>query len=430
MAFQKQGENMESLIKEEKGLKRKLEFIVPANEVENCFSKNYQKIQKKAKMPGFRQGKIPLQTLKQTYKVHAHEAVMDDLFRSFYPKVLSENQIRPAGPPVLLNLDLQEGKNCKFLLEVEVHPQVKVEHYISLEVKKPNTQIKEEEVSNTLEKLRQSCATFIDSLKRGPLEKGDFFTIDLTAVSKKQKKLNYPNLLLQVGEDMLAPGFDNCLMGLNFNEEKEFDFKFQKTHPNPDIAGLDMRVKVKLKTFKNKKVPELNDELAKRFKLATLKELKAKVKEDLEKNLEQKAKEEMENNLVQKLAEKNPVEIPKVLIKEQKKKLKENARKRLEEYKMPAAEQETFLKDKDPVFEKEAKESLHISYLMEQLIHDLKIKVTEEDINKSLRESFPTKKPEDMKKKLKQDKYWDNFLFNLTRQKVIAYLIDKANIIN
>lgn len=423
---------MESSIKEEKGLKRKLEFIVPVEEVENCFSTNYQKIQKKAKMPGFRQGKIPLKTLKQTYKGHAHEAVMDDLFRSFYPKALKENKIHPAGSPTLLNLDLQEGKACKFLIELEIHPKVKVENYINLELKKPNTSIKEEEVSQTLEKLRQSCAKFEDSSNKGPVKKGDFFVVNLegTLASKNQKKLSYPNLLLQAGEDAIAPHFDDKLMGLHLNEEKEFDFEFPKNHPNSEIAGLNLHIKVKLTGFKNKQIPELNNELAKQFKLETLEKLKAQIKIDLKKNLEQKAREEMENNIVKQLVKKNPVELPEVLIKEQKQKLKENARKRLQEYKMPEAEQDAFLQEKDSVFEKEAKESLHSSYLMEQLIQDLKIKTTEEDIKKSLQESFPTKKPEDMEKELKKGKYWDNFIFNLTRKKVITYLIEKANLTN
>ena len=421
---------MQSSIKEEKGLKRKLEFVVPVKEVEDSFSKNYQKIQKKAKIPGFRQGKIPLRTLKQTYKDQVYRSVMDDLFRSFYPKALEENEVFPAGPPTLIDLNLQEGKACKFFLEVEVHPKVKVDNYMNLELKKRKIIIKEEEVAKTLERLRQSCATFEDSLHRGSLKKGDFFTVNINGFlsSKHQKKINHSHLLLQAGKDAIAPGFDNRLIGLNLNEEKEFDFAFPKNHPQPEISGLNLRMKVKLTGFKNQRLPELNDELAQRFKLETLKELKSRVKKDLKDNLEQKAKEEMENELVQQLVEKNPLEIPEVLIKEQSQKLKDNARKRLEEYKMPKAEQEAFIREKDSVFEKEAKKSIHSGYLMEQLIQDLKIKTTLEDIRRSLQESFPTKKPEDMEKELKKGKYWDNFVFNLTRKKVISYLIEKAHI--
>lgn len=421
---------MQSSIKEEQGLKRKLEFIVPAEKVLDYFTKNYEKIQKTAKMPGFRQGRIPLSAIKQKYKDQAYKTVMDDLFNSFYPEALKKNQIHPAGPPTLLDLDLQENKDCKFLLELEVHPKVKVENYINLELKKKSNHINKEEVDSAIEKLRQSCAEFEDSSNKQALQKGDFFTVDIEGFlnSNNERKIHYSNLLLQAGENTIAPGFDNHLIGLHLNEKKEFNFSFPNNHPDPKIAGLNLNIRACLLAFKNKKIPELNNEFAQKFKVQNLEELKNRIEKDLKNNLEQKIKEEMENDIVQQLVEKNPVELPDILIKEQKEKLKDNARKRLEEYKMPKMEQEAFMKKNDSEFEKSAKESLHTSYLIGQLIQDLKIQTTPEDIKKSLQESFPTKKPEEMEKTLKKERYWDNFLFNLTRKKVISYLIDKAQI--
>ncbi|MDE0092659.1 MAG: trigger factor, partial [Oligoflexia bacterium] len=363
---------MEVTIKDKKDLKRKLEFVVPAPQVAECFLKNYQKLQKKVKMPGFRQGKAPLNTIKQNYKNNVYKDVMDDLFRSFYPKALKEIQIRPAGPPTLIDLNLEEGKDCKFLLEVEVHPQVTVENYINLELKKKLIQVTEEEVNQTIEKIRESCATFEDSLNKTSLKVSDFAVFNLSGTDFQNKKaLDYKNLLLEIGKDTVSKGFDKNLVGLNLNEEKQFDFTFPKEHPNPQIAGLTLKITIQLIGFKDKKIPELNDELAKRFKVETLKELKERVKEDIKSNLEQKQKEEMENSLIQQLTEKNPIELPQTLIEEQKQRLKENARKKLEEYKMPKAKQEAYLQEHDKEFEKEARSSLHISYIMERLVKDL-----------------------------------------------------------
>jgi len=419
---------MKSKVTEEKGLKRKLEFIVPVQDVENCFSENYKKIQKKAKMPGFRQGKVPVETLKKTYKSQVYKAVLDDLFQSFYFKALQDNHISPAGPPTLVDLDLQEGKDCRFLIELEVHPYVQVKDYEGLELKQKNTNVTTNEVSETLEKLRQSCAKFEDSKNLGPIQKGQFCVVNLEGFLQNQRKTHYPNLLLELGKDMVAPNFDDHLIGLKLNDKKEFNFSFPKNHPDSKIADQKLLIKIQIIGFKDKHVPDLNDDLAKRFKLKNLEELKNQIQKDLKSNLEKKVKEEMENDIIQKLMEKNPIELPVSLIKEQKKKLQDNSRKRLEEYKMSQVEQEAFIKEKDSIFEKEARDSLHLSYLFEQLIKDLKIKATEEDIKKSLEESFPKSKPEEMEKELKKGKYWNSFVFNLTRQKVISYLIEKANI--
>ena len=180
---------MSAVIKEEQGLKRKLEFVVSAKQVEDCFLKNYQKIQKKAKMPGFRQGKIPLSRIKQNYKDNAYKDVMDDLFRSFYPQALKETQIKPAGSPTLLDLNLEEGKDCKFLLELEVHPQVKVDNYLNLELKKAPVVVKEEEVNQTIEKIRESCAVFEDSLNKTEFKNNEFAVFNLSAFDLQDKKL-------------------------------------------------------------------------------------------------------------------------------------------------------------------------------------------------------------------------------------------------
>jgi len=274
---------MDSLIKEQKGLKRKLEFTVPVENVKSCFSRHYKKTQKTAKMPGFRQGKIPLETLKQTYKGRVHEAVMDDLFRSFYPQALKANKIHPAGPPTLLALDLQEGKSCKFLLEVEVHPEIKVKNYINLELKKRTINITEEKVSETLEKLRQSWATFEDSPYTGPLKHGDFATVNIEGflVSKNKKKINYSNLLLLADKNSVAPGFTDNFIGLHVNEKKEFDFTFPKNFSDSKAAGLNLHIKIKITGFKEKKVPELNDDLAKKFRSESLEDLKTSIRKGM-----------------------------------------------------------------------------------------------------------------------------------------------------
>ena len=418
---------MKSAVTEQKGLKRKIEFTVPSVKVDEVFLRNYQKIQKKVKLHGFRQGKAPLNQVKAHYKDQALKEVIDDLVQSFYPLALKENQLNPAGPPTLLDLKLEEGKDSQFVLEIEVHPEVKVESYLNLELKKKEIVISEDNVNQTLERLRESCASYVESLLADQsVKKGDHLTLDLTIFDLENKKLlSKSDLLLQVGQDLIAKNFDQSLLGLKRGQEKDFDFSFPKDHLDPKMAGLTLKVQLKVKSFKNKKVPELDDDFAKRFKVETLLELREKIKTDLKKNQEQKEKERMENHLMEQLIEKNPLELPQTLIASQKQELTKNIKKRLEEYKMSPEQQELYLKKHDQEIEKEAKVSLHSSYLLEQLIKDLKIELSLEDIQNSLQESFPNKKAEEMEQELKKGQYWNAFIFNLTRKKTISYLMEK-----
>ncbi len=421
---------METGIKEENGLKRKVEFIIPLEQVQKSFLQNFQKIQKKTKIQGFREGKAPLKAIKQNYYKKAWEAVMDDLFKNFYPKAILENQLKPVSQPILLDITLEEEKPCTFLVEVEVHPKIEVKNYLNLKIKKVNSKVTDENVSQSLERLKDSLANYKDSLEVRPVKKEDWVLISLEGFlnSKSIKELNHKELLIKLGDDKLAPHFDNHLMGLDIGAEKNFDFHFPKNHFYTHIADQTVSVKVKIKSLKIKETPDLNDELAKKFKIETLKQLKDKIREDLEENNKQRAKEGMENEIITKLVESNPfTDIPKSLIEKQKERLIENAKKRLKEYGMKPHEEEVWIKKQDSTFEKEAKFSIQSGYLIEKLIEDLKLQINKEDIEKSLRESFPGKEVNEMEQELKKHNYWNQFLFNLSRQKVISFLIEKAD---
>ncbi|MBC6415116.1 MAG: trigger factor [Bdellovibrionales bacterium] len=423
---------MESIVKETKGLKRKLELKITEKEVDRCFLRNYQKIKQKVTLPGFRKGKAPLSAIKQNYKDKVLKEVLEDLFHSHYPSALKNTKTQVAGPPHLLNFNLQEGKEASLLLEVEIHPTVKVENYLNLELEKEKISVNETQVKESLERLRDSYSQFEENLNyKGPLKKGDFCTLNLSAFNSENiKVLNQENFLIEIGQNKLGEKFDEKLLGLTNEEEREFSFQFPDYMlPSSQNQNTTLKVKVKLIAFKNKKIPELNDEFAKKFKVSHVEELKEKIKQDLQKNLEQKEQENLENRLLKTLAKKNPLELPQTLIEDQKQRLKENTKKHLQIYKFSPKDQEIYLQKHEEEFQKEAVFSLHISYLVEQLIKDLKIQTNSEDIEKSLKESFPNKNPEDMKKELEKKNHWNQFLSHLTRKKLISYLLDQAKII-
>ena len=438
---------MESVIKEFKGLKRQLELKIQSEEVDRSFLKNYQKIQKQAKLPGFRQGKVPLNTVKQNYKDQVLKEVLDDLFKSHYPSALKQNALNPVSNPALLNFELQEGKEALLLLEVEVHPTVKVENYLGIELEKNKIKVTKENIDETLKSIQASYKSFEeDEDYKAPSKKGDCLNLSLSAFdSEGHKVLEIKEQLFEdLGKDLVLKGFDEKLLNLQKGEEKEFSFAFPNNFLNfykdsssnkkgdsgqkPVSGTQTLKTKIKLLSFKKKKLPAIDDEFAKKFKVQNLKELKTKVEEDLRKNLEQKEKEKLENALLEKLVEKNPLELPLALIEDQVERLKENTKKNLEVYKFSPEDQEIYLQKHEKEFQKESCFSLHISYLVEKLIQDLKMNLSPEDIEKSLKESFPNKPAEEMKENLKKTRHWNQFLFHLRRKKLISHLLEKSTI--
>ena len=435
MPFKQKEFFMESVIKESQGLKRQLELKIPSVAVDRSFLKSYQQAQKKAKISGFRQGKVPLNIIKENYKDQVFKDVLDDLFKEHYPSAIQKNSLNPVSSPSLIDVKLEEGQEAQILMEVEVHPHVKVENYLDLELEKSKSLVSQKDIDDTLERIQLSCKFFEeDKSYEGPSKKGDCLSVSLRIFNSEGKQVLEikEQTLEELGQDMFLSGFDDKLLGLKKGEEKEFLFSFPvpflKHYKVSVLEPQNLTTKLKILAFQVKKLPPIDDDLAQRFKVKTLKELREKVEEDLKKNTDQKSQEALENSLLEKLVEKNPLELPLTLLEDQKQRLQENAKKHLQQYHVSPADQETYLKKHDKEFETEARFSLHVSYLVEQLLQDLKIHLSDEDKEKSLKESFPNKSPKEMEENLKKSHHWEQFLFHLKRKKLISYLLEKSKI--
>lgn len=423
---------MKSTLTESGGLKRKLELIIPSENVQKSFSVQYEKIQKRAKLPGFRKGKIPLSILKKNYGDAAWKDVLDSLFQKFYPLALRKNNLHPAGSPTLLNIKLEENQPCTLTLELEVHPEITVPNYLKLKIKKQDTNVTDKEWEEAMNRLREFSADIKDGPEGKTIQKGDLASVNLACFFKGQpfKKLTSPGYVASVGDDLLAPGFDSHLIGLKVQEEKEFDFTFDEKHPHTEVAGKTFSFKVTVKKIQQKTLPELNDELAKKYKAKDLSELKQKIKKDLLQEKEKTARQLMENEIAEKLIEANPVSLPESLVKESKKDLMEKEKERLsKQQNLPSERLDKFLKEQEEDFEKAARKELHLTYLIRKLIADLKITPSEKDIDQSLKILLPSAKPEEAKKALKENKRWDSLMAYATHKKIMDYLIENAEII-
>ena len=403
---------MKSTIKKEDGLKRQLELVISARDVDDCFLRNYKKIQKKAKISGFRQGKAPLNTLKQVYKSEIYKNVTHELFDSFYPKILKEHQIQPVGSPMLMNLNLQESKDCTFLFEVEVHPKIEVKNYLNLKLKKPEVPIREELVNEVLKYLRQSHKEMTFSLGEGFFEDGNEFIIDFSPLFNFQEQ-NEPSRFLNSKGILDRPLTDP-------HGDKTSPFK-EPSHWPP--TGKSSHAKTQAPTQKTS-LPNLSGAWDLSY-LKNLEQMRTKIKEALTIVIAQKIKKQMEKNVLKELVRQNPVEVPESLIKNCIQVFQEDIQKS----KMSKSEQEKILSDKDSQtqIKNMAKTHLQINYLLTQLIRDLKMNLSREDIHQFLQEDFPTVKPEYVEKELKKMKKWENFIFNATRRKTLSYLTKSAH---
>ncbi|EQB64137.1 MAG: hypothetical protein RBG1_1C00001G1716 [candidate division Zixibacteria bacterium RBG-1] len=298
------------------GWKRVLDIELPKDKVAAEFDSTYKKYQSKAKISGFRPGKAPLEVVKSHYKDQIFGDVLESLLVQGYQEALDQTQLRPIGSPVVKDIQFEPGLPLKFTAEVEVQPEITVKDYKAIPLVKKVEEVKDEQVDQTIEYLREKNAE-LRPVEREAREK-DIVIVDFeeSYTEKNQiKKEKFENQMLELSEKTLLKDFLTNLAGLKIGEEKSFEITYPDSYPNPGLAGQKVSYKVKVKEIKEKILPFLNDDFAKSVgNFQTLLELRLKVRENIQKSLEQEAEKELKNQLAAKIVEKNDFSVPGVML--------------------------------------------------------------------------------------------------------------------
>src|SRR3990172_6995885 len=275
------------------GWKRVLDIELPKDKVAAEFDSTYKKYQSKAKIPGFRPGKAPLEVVKSHYKDQIFGDVLESLLVQGYQEALDQTQLRPIGSPVVKDIQFEPGLPLKFTAEVEVQPEITVKDYKGIPLVKKVEEVKDEQVDQTVEYLRERNAE-LRPVEREAREK-DIVIVDFeeSYTEKNQiKKEKFENQILELSEKTLLKDFLTNLAGVKIGQEKSFEITYPENYPNASLAGQKVSYKVKVKEIKEKILPFLNDDFAKSVgNFQTLLELRLKVRENIQKSLEQEAEE-------------------------------------------------------------------------------------------------------------------------------------------
>lgn len=298
------------------GWKKVLEIELPKTKVEEELDSTYKKYQSKAKIPGFRPGKAPLEVVKSHYKEQIFGDVLESLLVRGYQEALDQTQLRPIGSPVVKDIQFEPGLPLKFTAEVEVQPEITVKDYKGIPLVKKVEEVKDEQVDQTIEYLREKNAE-LRPVEREAREK-DIVIVDFEesyTENNQIKKEKFENQMLELSEKTLLKDFLTNLVGLKIGEEKSFEITYPDNYPNAGLAGQKVSYKVKVKEIKEKILPFLNDDFAKSVgNFQTLLELRLKVRENIQKSLEQETEKELKNELAAKIVEKNDFTVPEVML--------------------------------------------------------------------------------------------------------------------
>jgi trigger factor len=161
-------------------VKKKLSFEVPWEEVKTELDSVYRDISKKAKIKGFRQGKIPRNVLESYFKENAHTETINNLVNKYYWEALDENKIVALSRPEINEDGIKENAAFSFSASFETEPVFEPQGYTAMELEREKIVVTESDIEKKLEEIRQMFATMEEVTENRKIQKGDFVVIDFT----------------------------------------------------------------------------------------------------------------------------------------------------------------------------------------------------------------------------------------------------------
>ncbi len=301
-------------------IKRKITVEIPEDEVVKEVESIYKELGRTAKIKGFRPGKVPRNILERYFKDYVKTEVVRKLIEESYPKALTETHLEPVSPPVVDPGEFAQGKPFQYSAAIEVKPEIKLEGYTGLKIEGKREEVKEEEVEERLKALQNLHSNLKTVSETRTIQAGDFVILNYEA-SLNGKPLEGGKAIdftVEVGSGQFIPAFEEKIIGLKPEEEKEIEVTFPEDYGYQKWAGKTISFQVKIKEIKEKILPPLDDEFAKDLgDYSSLGELKAKLTEDIKKEKELALERQLKDSVVDRLLEANPFEVPESLVEEQ-----------------------------------------------------------------------------------------------------------------
>lgn len=299
--------------------KVKLTIEVPAEDVGKDLDRAYRKIAQQVRIPGFRKGKVPKQIIDAQI---GREAVLgeflEDSVPGYYRDALRENDLAPITEPDIDVEQLEDGKPLVFTATVEIRPRLQLAptDYEGIEVRRPTTEVSDDEVERFLESLRERFAE-LETVGH-PARSGDYVVMDLrgSVHGEEVPEVTRPDYLYEVGSGEFGEKLDAELEGKRTGEILKLNDALPEHFG--EQAGKEVSFQVLVKDVKGKKLPVADDEFAKTAsEFDTLDELRQGLREQLANNKERSGDAAVRDAVLQALVDRTEVDLPDTLIDEE-----------------------------------------------------------------------------------------------------------------
>lgn len=433
---------MKAELVDKSATQKQLNFEVPAEVVEQEVVKVTAAYSKSAKVPGFRQGKVPAKVVRQRYM----EQILDDVAHQLIPRLVTdaliERTLQPVAAPDIHDLHLKEGETMTFHAHFEVLPAIDPGQYTGIALKKPAAVLEVGAVDQTLEQLQQRAAKWQPVEDRAATT-GDALLMDLTRTVKgalivmpgqnagDEKPELMQNVSVELGAAANPPGFDDNLMGVKPGDQKSFTTEYPADYAMPELAGKTVKYDAVIKAIRRKEVMPLDDAFAKEVsEFETLDALREQVKKDLQHQAEHDADHAVRHELLKTLSSRITGDVPAILVERETERRLEDLIRRLMDQGIDPMKADINWQEFRERQKAGAEESVKSTLVLDEIAKREKIGATEADVEAEIAK-FAERSghtPAAVRARLEKEDGLDRIAAGIQREKTVNWLLDKANI--
>lgn len=414
--------------------KLKVSFEVAIDKVRQVVDDKYAKLNEAVQLPGFRKGHAPRSLLERKFGKEISSDVKHMLIENSVREAIDAKKFEPLIEPKLLDEDQVQFKAdapFTFAVEVEVRPNIEIKSYTGLKVKRPKVEVTDADIARQLERHREAKAEW-EPVEEAAKE-GDQVIQDMELVTDGNVVMSEENVALALHDKISLlnapiPEYYKAIVGHKAGDTVEYTTKLPKETEDPKLADKEVVVRSKIKSVKRKKLPELNDDLAKSLDLDSLDQLREEIKKFLMRQKEEDAKGDMYAQILTELAAQNDFPLPEGLVQkwasEHLQRLEVDMINRGTPQDVVQAELE---KNKDKAQE-QATLSLKQHLIIEHIASKEKIFVTEDEVDRRIEEiaARQGRWPTEVRNYLEQNDMLRALRGLMRTEKVLEYLLSKA----
>ncbi len=429
---------MSTTIQELGPCKKLLRVEVSAAEVDRVRAEVTADFVRQVRLPGFRPGKAPRHLVERQFAERIAEETKHKLINDSYRKALEEHHLTPVTSPEIEEVQFAPGEPLVFAAQVEVEPQFELPDYAGLPVRREKREVTEDDVARALDVLREQRAEFVDVDR--PVQSGDYVVVNYTATSEGRPLTDFAptarglttqkDFWLHVETQHFIPGFTDQLIGAVRGERRTVTVTFPPDFVSRELAGRPGVYEVEIVQVKEKRLPPVDENLARAYGAESLEQLRQGVRRDLENELRAKLKRDTRNQLIATLLGRVRLDLPESLLEAETRGAVYDIVKANADRGVP---KEAIDRQKDEIYQAAqltARDRLKITFLLRRIAEAEKITVSREELTRQIVHLATQRgvKPEKLVKEMQESGELGELHQQLLNAKVLDLLESRAAI--